>query len=54
VRGFEPVLTHSWHSIDQPGFRPAIEAFITDEAEQVAAYYDQATKLLPYRQSDTG
>lgn len=54
VRGFEPVLTHSWHSIDQPGFRPAIEAFIADEADQVAAYYDQATKLLPYRQSDTG
>lgn len=54
VRGFEPVVTHSWHSIDQPGFHPAIEAFIADEAEQVMAYYDQATKLLPYRQSDTG
>jgi predicted N-acyltransferase len=54
VRGFEPVLTHSWHSIDQPGFRPAIEAFIADEVDQVMGYYDQATKLLPYRQTDTG
>ncbi len=54
VRGFEPVLTHSWHGIDQPGFRPAIEAFISDEADQVMAYYDHATKLLPYRQNDTG
>ncbi|MBL1270935.1 MAG: N-acetyltransferase [Oceanospirillales bacterium] len=52
VRGFEPVLTHSWHGIAHPGFHDAIEAFTRDEAEQVMGYYEDAKTVLPYRQND--
>ncbi|MDK9557061.1 GNAT family N-acetyltransferase [Marinobacter sp. M216] len=50
VRGFEPVITHSWHGIRHPGFREAIAAFTEDEAEHVAGYYEEALTLLPFRQ----
>ncbi|MBW4933987.1 GNAT family N-acetyltransferase [Marinobacter sp. F4206] len=50
VRGFEPVITHSWHGIQHPGFREAIAAFTEDEAEHVAGYYEEALTLLPFRQ----
>jgi len=52
VRGFEPVLTHSWHGIAHPGFHDAIEAFTREEAEQVMGYYEDAKTVLPYRQND--
>lgn len=52
VRGFEPVLTHSWHGISHPGFRDAIEAFTRDEAQQVTDYYREAVTLLPFRQQN--
>lgn len=50
VRGFEPVLTHSWHGIAHPGFREAVKAFTEEEAEQVTVYYEEAQTLLPFRQ----
>lgn len=50
VRGFEPVLTHSWHGIAHPGFREAIENFTREEAEHVIEYYEEAKSLLPFRQ----
>ncbi len=52
VRGFEPVLTHSWHGIAHPGFREAIAEFTRDEAEQVRGYHQEALSLLPFRQRD--
>lgn len=52
VRGFEPVITHSWHGIAHPGFREAIEAFTEDEAEQVLGYFEQAGSLLPFREQN--
>lgn len=51
VRGFEPVLTHSWHGIDEPGFRQAVADFCQEEAADVAAYRDAAVDALPFRQS---
>ena len=51
VRGFEPVLTHSWHGVAQPAFHEAIEAFTQEEAEQVMGYFEDAKTVLPFRQN---
>ncbi len=50
VRGFEPVITHSWHGILHPGFREAIENFTHEEAEHVLGYFKEAQSVLPFRQ----
>lgn len=50
VRGFEPVITHSWHGIVHPGFREAIARFTREEAEHVMAYAEDALDALPFRQ----
>lgn len=52
VRGFEPVITHSWHGIMHPGFREAIENFTHEEAEHVLGYFDDAKSVLPFRQQE--
>lgn len=50
VRGFEPVITHSWHGVLHPGFREAIENFTREEADHVRAYFSDAEAALPFRQ----
>ncbi|MFW5825494.1 MAG: GNAT family N-acetyltransferase [Marinobacter sp.] len=50
VRGFEPVITHSWHNVDHPGFRKAVADFCDEEARDVQAYHQAALEALPYRQ----
>ncbi|WP_372996412.1 GNAT family N-acetyltransferase [Marinobacter sp.] len=50
VRGFEPILTHSWHGILHPGFREAIENFTREEADHVLGYFEDAKSVLPFRQ----
>lgn len=50
VRGFEPVITHSWHGIQHPGFRDAIADFTREEADHVQGYFKQAVTALPFRQ----
>jgi len=52
VRGFEPVLTHSWHWTDQPGFQPALENFCAEEAQEIRHYQIAAREALPYRNED--
>ncbi|KPQ29459.1 MAG: hypothetical protein HLUCCX14_06360 [Marinobacter excellens HL-55] len=52
VRGFEPVLTHSWHGILHPGFREAIADFTREEADHVAGYFEDAEAALPFRQQE--
>lgn len=52
VRGFEPVLTHSWHGIANPGFQEAVRNFCAEEAADVKDYQAAAHKALPYRQDD--
>lgn len=49
VRGFEPVLTHSWHWIANPAFADAIAEFVRGEAREVEAYRQAALTALPYR-----
>ncbi|MDP3816776.1 GNAT family N-acetyltransferase [Pseudomonas sp.] len=50
IRGFEPVLTHSWHYLCHPGLRAAVADFLEQERGGVRTYAEQASALLPYRQ----
>ncbi|MBA4289520.1 MAG: GNAT family N-acetyltransferase [Pseudomonas sp.] len=52
IRGFEPVITHSWHYLCHPGLRAAVANFLTEEQQGVRGYAEQARSLLPYRQAD--
>ena len=49
LRGFEPVLTRSWHYLVHPGLRAAVADFLEEEKMAVAAYVREAQKHLPYR-----
>ncbi|WGV21358.1 GNAT family N-acetyltransferase [Pseudomonas putida] len=49
IRGFEPVLTRSWHYLLHPGLRRAVEDFLVQEREGVRAYAEEARGMLPYR-----
>lgn len=49
VRGFEPVLTQSWHYLCHPGLRAAVMEFLREEREHINAYLVQAQAALPYR-----
>lgn len=50
IRGFEPVLTRSWHYLAHPGLRAAVTDFLQQERRAVREYAEQARQLLPYRQ----
>lgn len=49
ARGFEPVITESFHHIEHPGFREAIAAFLQRESAAMQRYHAEATAALPYR-----
>lgn len=49
IRGFEPVLTRSWHYLCHPGLRAAVADFLAEERDGVRAYAEQAAGHLPYR-----
>ena len=51
IRGFEPVITHSWHYLCHPGLRAAVADFLAEEQHGIRAYAEQACELLPYRQN---
>ncbi|CAD5379991.1 conserved hypothetical protein [Pseudomonas sp. OF001] len=50
IRGFEPVLTRSWHYLRHPGLRAAVADFLEQERAGVRAYLEASRGLLPYRQ----
>ncbi|MDH1629772.1 GNAT family N-acetyltransferase [Pseudomonas mosselii] len=50
IRGFEPVITRSWHYLLHPGLRRAVADFLGQEREGVMAYAEEARGMLPYRQ----
>ncbi|NQD91250.1 N-acetyltransferase [Pseudomonas sp. CrR25] len=50
IRGFEPVLTRSWHYLCHPGLRAAVADFLEQERVGVQGYAEEARSLLPYRQ----
>jgi len=49
IRGFEPVITHSWHYLRHPGLREAVAEFLQQEAAAVTAWAAEARDALPYR-----
>lgn len=49
IRGFEPVLTRSWHLLRHPGLRSAVTDFLDEERVAIRAYAEQALRHLPYR-----
>ena len=49
LRGFEPVLTRSWHYLLHPGLRAAVAGFLEEERVAVTAYLEEARGHLPYR-----
>ncbi|WPC06418.1 GNAT family N-acetyltransferase [Pseudomonas benzenivorans] len=50
IRGFEPVLTRSWHYLCHGGLRAAVADFLEQERLGVQGYAEEARGLLPYRQ----
>lgn len=52
IRGFEPVITRSWHYLTHPGLRAAVVDFRRQERLGVLAYAESAREALPYRQAD--
>jgi len=50
IRGFEPVITRSWHYLVHPGLRAAVADFLEQERVGVMAYAGDARAALPYRQ----
>ncbi|QUE77134.1 GNAT family N-acetyltransferase [Stutzerimonas stutzeri] len=50
IRGFEPVITRSWHYLAHPGLRAAVSDFLAQERLGVLRYAEAAREALPYRQ----
>lgn len=53
IRGFEPVITRSWHYLLHPGLRTAVADFLDHERVALLGYAQQARSLLPYRQGES-
>jgi len=51
-RGFEPVLTHSYHWIKHPAFREAIKNFCQQEQAHMLTYQQQCHQMLPFKELD--
>jgi predicted N-acyltransferase len=51
-RGFEPILTYSYHWIKHPGFKDAIKNFCQQEQRQLLTYQQQCQQLLPFKKLD--
>jgi len=51
IRGFEPVLTESWHRLRHPGLHDAVADFLQQERDGVRAWAVEARSALPWRQS---
>ncbi len=49
LRGFEPDMTCSYHWIQDPRFRAAIEGFLESEKQSTRAYGEHAAEFLPFK-----
>lgn len=54
ARGYLPTPTRSLHWIAHPGFRRAVETFLTQEREAISADISALTELGPYRHTAEG
>src|SRR5690606_37834391 len=48
-RGFEPVLTHSFHWLADPRLSRAVADFLEHERRHIREYAEDARELLPFR-----
>ncbi|WP_067700163.1 MULTISPECIES: GNAT family N-acetyltransferase [unclassified Erwinia] len=48
VRGFEPVITESWHLLRHEGLHDAVADFLQQEREGVHAWAEEARLALPF------
>lgn len=51
-RGFEPILTYSYHWIKHPAFKEAIKNFCQLEQKHMLTYQQQCRQLLPFKHLD--
>ena len=51
-RGFEPILTYSYHWIKHPAFKDAIKDFCLQEQDHMRTYQAQCAQLLPFKKID--
>lgn len=51
-RGFEPILTHSYHWIKHPAFKDAIKKFCLHERQQMKIYQQQCQQGLPFKNNE--
>lgn len=51
-RGFRPTRTRSYHWIENPQFRTAIDHFLAEERADLARYIEEASAALPFRQAE--
>ena len=48
-RGFEPILTHSYHWVKDAAFQDAIREFCQRECEHMQSYQQQCRQALPFK-----
>ena len=53
LRGFEPVITQSFHYIEHEGFAQAIAQFLDEESTYIQAHFEDARAALPYKKEQT-
>jgi predicted N-acyltransferase len=51
-RGFEPILTHSYHWIKHPDFKVAIKNYCQQEQKHMLTYQLQCQQFLPFKKLD--
>lgn len=51
-RGFEPILTHSYHWIKHPTFKDPIKNFCKQEQQHMLTYQQQCRQVLPFKNVD--
>ncbi|MEQ4532305.1 MAG: GNAT family N-acetyltransferase [Mixta sp.] len=52
VRGFEPIITHSWHYLRHEGLREAVGDFLQQERAGIQQWAEEARSALPYRRGE--
>jgi predicted N-acyltransferase len=52
ARGFLPESTRSFHWLAHPAFNRAVDEFLNEEGERIAAYVDELNERTPFRKSE--
>lgn len=52
-RGFEPVLTNSFHWLAEPRLARAVKDFLGEERRYIRSYAREAAELLPFKRQET-